>query len=111
MITKGVVKDAAVQLGRLEYALIGSCLDDKYVEAVPNAIRILRAVADDDVLEVVNLKRQLEATEAQVRTQQAMIDSYQAELKVLKEELEAHTRELDGLHESDPLTDYRYFIP
>ncbi len=111
MITKGVVKDAAVQLGRLEYALIGSCLDDKYVEAVPNAIRILRAVADDDVLEVVNLKRRLDATEAQVRTQQSMIDSYQAELKSLGEELRLYKEAADAREPGTVPNDYRYFIP
>lgn len=110
MITKGVVKDAAVQLGLLEYALIGSCLDDKYVEAVPNAIRILNAFADD-VRDVTKLKLQLEAADAQIRTQQSMIDAYQAELKSLGEELRLYKEALDAREPGTVPNDYRYFIP
>lgn len=113
MVTKSDVHDAAIQLGFLEYALIGSQLDDKYVEAVPAAICILKAVAEDDLSTIIELKRTLDAAMAQIRVQESMIDSYQKELKSLEARLVQVKEEFADFQEEAEagLNDYRYNIP
>lgn len=113
MITKSDVHDAMIQLGFLEYALIGSTLDDKYVEAVPLAIEVLAAVENDDLSTIADLRHTLEGAMAQIRVQESMIDSYQKELKSVKARLAQVKEEFESFQEEAEVrsNDYRNFVP